>query len=491
MRLQLTQRLIIVFTALLVACCGVLSWIQFAQGERTEQRLTQRLSYKLAQHIATHSELLGQQGPNPEGLKALLGMLMVVNPSIEVYLLDTDGRIAAHLAPPGRVKLTHVNLQSVRDYLAGTPLPILGDDPRHPERPNVFSAAPLIQGGVTRGYVYVILLGEDHTALAAGDAAYRAWTSTLVALALVLAGGVLAGVAAFMWVTRPLRELTQAVQEVERKGVAQMAQTGALLGPALQRPDADEVGCLRQAFQSMSTRLVQQWQDLLKKDEQRREVVANISHDLRTPLMALHGYLETLAVKDQQLSSEDRQRYLSTALAQSRKVGRLAQELFELARLEYGGIRLEKERFQLTDLIQDVFQKFELAAQDKRVQLVADLPESLPSVEADVGMMERVLTNLLDNALRHSPEQGRVKVSVATSTGQVTVTVEDEGEGIAPERRNDLFNRPSVLSGQSPAQRGGLGLLIVQKIVQLHDGVIEFIDQQDRQGAAFRIALPL
>ncbi|MDE1999628.1 MAG: HAMP domain-containing histidine kinase [Burkholderiales bacterium] len=491
MKWNLTQRLIAVFAALLVTCCGVLTWIQFAQSEQTEQSLTQRLSYKLAQHIAANSELIGQKGLSPEGLKDLLHMLMVVNPSIEVYLLDMDGRVAAHLAPPGRVKLTHVSLQPVREYLRGAPLPILGDDPRHPEQPNVFSVAPLTQGGVTRGYVYVVLLGEDHAALAANNVAHRAWTSTLVALTLVLMGGVFAGVAAFRWVTRPLRDLTATVQEVERKGVEQLALSDALQQVESHHPEADEVGCLRSAFQSMSARLVLRWQALLKKDEQRREVVANISHDLRTPLMALHGYLETLAVKDQQLSAEERQRYLARALAQSRKVGRLAQELFELARLEYGGIRLEKERFLLTDLIQDVFQKFELVAQEKQVRLVANLPETVPSVEADLGLMERVLTNLLDNALRHSPNQGMVRVSVATRSGQVTVTVEDEGEGIPAERRQDLFHRPSVLSGNPPAQRGGLGLLIVQKIVQLHDGVVEFLDQQDRQGAAFMFALPL
>lgn len=491
MNWNLTQRLIAVFTALLVTCCGVLTWIQFAQSEQTEQSLTQRLSYKLAQHIAANSQLIGQKGLSPEGLNDLLHMLMVVNPSIEVYLLDVDGHVAAHLAPPGRVKLTHVNLQPIRDYMRGAPLPILGDDPRHPDRPNVFSVAPLTQGRVTRGYVYVILLGEDHAALAANSAVHRAWTSTLVALALVLIGGVLAGGAAFKWVTRPLRDLTETVQEVERKGVEQLAQSDEWISIAMPSGEVDEVGRLRSAFQSMSARLVQQWQALLKKDEQRREVVANISHDLRTPLMALHGYLETLAVKDRQLSAEERQRYLSTALAQSRKVGRLAQELFELARLEYGGIRLEKERFQLTDLIQDVFQKFELVAQDKHVRLVADLPETVPSVEADVGLMERVLTNLLDNALRHSPNHGVVKVSVATRSGQVTVTVEDDGEGVAAERRQDLFHRPSALSGNPPAQRGGLGLLIVQKIVLLHDGVVEFLDQRDRRGAAFMFALPL
>jgi signal transduction histidine kinase len=491
LRLNLTQRLVLVSTVLLMACCGTLSWLQLYQSRNSAQELTQRLSYKLAQHIAAHSELIGPQGVSPDGLNRLLDMLMVVNPSIEVYLLQSDGHIAAHLAPAGRVKLERVQLAPVMRYLDGAELPILGEDPRHPERPNVFSVAPLKQGEATVGYVYVILLGEDHEALAATGDAHRAWVTMAASLAMVLSFGVLAGLAAFSWVTRPLRQLTQSVQTLERDGVGRFEQqvdADTLAGDA---DAADEIRQLRGAFQRMGIRLAQQWQELLNKDQQRRELVANISHDLRTPLMALHGYLETLALKEDRLPAEDRRRYLSTALAQSRKVGQLAQELFELARLEYGGIRLDKERFHLTDLIQDVFQKFELSAQTKGVRLEADIAKDLPSIVADVGLMERVLTNLIDNALRHSPREGLVRVAMSAQHEHIVVTVSDQGEGVAPALRQELFDRPSVFSTSGANQRGGLGLLIEQRIVQLHDGVVELMASQGDTGATFRFALPV
>jgi signal transduction histidine kinase len=491
LRLNLTQRLMVVSTALLIACCGALAWLQLYQSRSDEQERAQRLSYKLAQHIASHSELTGPQGLSPAGLAPLLDMLMVVNPSIEVYLLKADGQIAAHLAPAGRVKLGKVQLAPLQRYLAGGALPILGDDPRHPERPNVFSAAPLKRGADTVGYVYVILLGEDHEALAATGDAQRAWVTAGASVAMVLAFGVLAGLAALSWVTRPLRQLTQSVQTLEREGVGGFARhqnQHAAMGIA---DDADEIRLLRSAFHRMGIRLAQQWQELLTKDQQRRELVANISHDLRTPLMALHGYLETLALKEDLLAPEDRRRYLSTALAQSRKVGQLAQELFELARLEYGGIRLDKERFHLTDLIQDVFQKFELSAQTQGVRLQADIAEELPSVMADVGLMERVLTNLIDNALRHSPRDGIVRVAVTGQPERIVVTISDQGEGVPAALRQELFDRPSVFTASGTGNRGGLGLLIVQRIVQLHDGVVELLEPQDELGATFRFALPV
>ncbi len=490
MKLNLTQRLMAVFTVLLIACCMGLAWLHLHQARNGELQLTQRLSYRLAQHIADNSELIGDRGLAPAGLNKLLNMLMVVNPSIEVYLLDAQGGIVAHLAPPGRVMLKRVSLDPIQRYLTGRSFPILGDDPRHPERPNVFSAAPLKRGGRVEGYVYVVLLGEDHEALAARGDAQHALVFMLGSMSLVLLMGILAGVAAFSWVTKPLRDLTSAVQALEEEGVSGFVRLAGGAPDPDQPAPADEIGQLRNAFHRMANRLAMQWQELLNKDQQRRELVANISHDLRTPLTALHGYLETLALKDDSLSVHDRRKYLRTALAQSRKVGQLAQELFELARLEYGGIRLEKERFQLVDLIQDVFEKFELATQARGVRLAADFQQNLPSIEADVALIERVLTNLLDNAVRHSPDGGAIRVAVSCQHSQVWVEVSDDGTGVPGSLRGDLFERPSVFSASAQQPRGGLGLLIVKRIMQLHDGDVELIDSVSATGATFRFVLP-
>lgn len=147
---------------------------------------------------------------------------------------------------------------------------------------------------------------------------------------------------AFHWVTRPIRRLTQQVSALDSDGIAAL-QTYA--NTPAESHSRDEVSQLQQAFRRMAQRITEQWQTLSQQDQQRREFIANISHDLRTPLTSLHGYLETLSVKSASLTPTDRQRYLEIALAQSRKVGRLAQELFELARLEYGVVKPQKEPF--------------------------------------------------------------------------------------------------------------------------------------------------
>src|SRR5690606_29453682 len=155
-------------------------------------------------------------------------------------------------------------------------------------------------------------------------------------------------------------------------------------GPT-REPPADEIAILRGAFAQMGQRISEQWRELTRQDQQRRDLVANISHDLRTPLTSLHGYLETLRLKEGSLGADEQRRYLDIALRQSEKVSRLAQELFELARLESGMVQAEPEPFALPDLLQDVLQKFELASEARGQRLVFDIDQAVPPVNADLA----------------------------------------------------------------------------------------------------------
>lgn len=484
-RWPLSRRLSAVFVALLFACCGVSIGLQMAASERHGQEVTQKLSLGLAAHIAGNPELMRSDGLNGAAVRALFDQLMAVNPSVEVYLLNPEGRIVAQAAPPGHLKRERVDLAPIHRLLNGAPLPVLGDDPRGDGERKVFSAAPMTVDGRDAGYVYVVLSGEAREALVANATASNALRTLLWSVALVVLLGALAGVAAFHLITRPLRELTETVQRFERDGVASLRQAA----PALDRLAADggdEIGTLAQAFRQMAQRIAEQWRELTAQDQQRRELFANISHDLRTPLTSLHGYLETLLMKADSLPQADRRRYLEIALGQSRKVGRLAQELFELARLEYGVVQPDKERFALADLVQDVFQKFELAAQARCQRLVPEIAPGLPVVNADLGMIERVLTNLLDNAIRHTPEGGEIAVRLLPDGEGVRVEVSDTGPGIPPELQPVIFTRPAFAS--SGERGGGLGLMIVRRILLLHGSDIRLISGAGR-GAVFSFGL--
>ncbi|MDR5783519.1 HAMP domain-containing sensor histidine kinase [Caballeronia sp. LZ065] len=496
MKLTLSQRLFAVFCVLLLACCGASAWLQIRASDLREKEVIQSLSRGLATHVARDGALADAKDIDAPAVRRLFSQLMVVNPSVEVYLLDNTGRIRADDAPPGHLRRERIDLAPIERFLKGDALPILGDDPRSADKRKVFSAAPLGAAGQPPfGYVYVVLLGEQHDALAAKASASAVLRTTLASMGLVTLLGLVAGVVAFGLVTRPLRRLTEAMRRFDASA-APGEPTLATLPAAVtadkrgaREDERDEIVVLESAFAQMAARIGEQWRELGRQDRERREMVANISHDLRTPLASLHGYLETLTLKSESLAAAERRRYLSIALAQSTKVGHLAQSLFELARLEHGMVALEREVFSLPDLLQDVFEKFELPAQSRGVQLNAHLAPRVPSVMGDLGMIERVLTNLLDNAIRHTPPQGAVDVTVGhadETSGRVCITVSDTGPGIPPTMRDALFQRPFTSGG---THRGGLGLLIVQRMLQLNDSQIRLIDTGPH-GTTFRFDLP-
>ena len=486
--MTLSRRLSVVFAVLLLVCCGASVWLQIRATSKHEQEVIQRLSSGLAAHIAENAELMKPGGLNQDAVKDLFDKLMAVNPSAELYLLGLDGRIEAQAAPQGHLKRDKVNLKPVHELLAGGALPIVGDDPRSPDASKVFSVAPLRVAGHDAGYVYVVLQGEDHDALVANTAADNVLHTTLWLMGMVALLGLLAGLAAFRLITRPLRELTEVVQRFDTEGIASLENEASKLARLSQ--GNDEISHLGQAFTQMAHRIAEQWRELTLQDQQRRELFANISHDLRTPLTSLHGYLETLMLKADSLDEADRRRYLEIALGQSRKVGRLAQEVFELARLEYGVVKPEKESFALADLVQDVFQKFELAAEARHQRLTPDIAPGLPVVSADLGMIERVLTNLLDNAIRHTPMGGEIVVQLRAHNAGVSVQVSDTGGGIPSELQKSLFMRPVFMSGSrtESSGSGGLGLVIVKRILQLHGSDIQLVPLPEK-GAVFRFQL--
>lgn len=481
MKLSLTQRLSVVFAVLLLICSGTSAWLQVRSNHMHELEVVQGLSRDLAAHIARDTQLMDADGLKPDAVRNLFSQLMLVNPSVEVYLLDIDGRVVGNAAPSGHMLRDHVDLAPIRRFLSGAMLPILGDDPRSADGRKVFSAAPLKVGGQQAGFLYVVLLGEAHDVYDAKDATGMALKIALWSIGLVALLCLMAGLIAFAWITRPLRQLTDKVSQFDINGAPEPAEP-----TAREFNSSDEIAVLDHAFVKMQNRLGEQWRAITHQDQERREMVANISHDLRTPLASLHGYLETLSLKDASLSPEERRRYLGIALDQSRKVGGLAQSLLELVRLEHGFVQPVIEGFSLPDLVQDIFQKFELTAEARAITLTATLPPQVPTVFADLGLIERVLTNLLDNALRHTPVNGEIEVILSPQARAVAITVSDSGPGIDTELREGLFLRAFTIGG---ARRdGGLGLRIVHRILQLHGRSIGLVDRPGH-GATFMFSL--
>ena len=217
--------------------------------------------------------------------------------------------------------------------------------------------------------------------------------------------------------------------------------------------------------------------------------MANVSHDLRTPLTLMQSHLETLVRIGEKLSPADRQQYLDVAVRQSHRVARLSQQLFELAQLEGEESLPESELFSLAELVQDIAQKFALSARDKGVRLLASASQRGLFVMGDIGLIERVISNLIDNAIRHTPSGGLVRLDAMPGARGAEVRVTDTGTGIAAQHLPGLFERDSPLRKSTGRGHGGLGLLIAKRILALH-GTSMSVQSEAGRGTVFSFMLP-
>jgi signal transduction histidine kinase len=453
--------------------------------ELYNEESNQRLNQKLAQHLVQQNALGTMSETNAQALRALFDMQMIINPSIQIYLLDAQGRIVAYSASPGEVKLTRVDLAPIQEFLhKDAKLPLRGEDPRDPDRRRIFSAAPI--GGGQR-YLYVMLAAERPAGLggllAHSDVVPRA--AAVAALSVLLA--LVAGLAIFALMTRRLERLAAAMSDFQRSDFSRRPQL-----PAANDPGGDEIDRLAISFREMGSRISAQLHKLKQNDELRRELVANVSHDLKTPIATLQGYVDTLLLKDASLSPEDRHSYLSIAARSCERLGKMVGDLIELAKLDAQEVTLQPEPFSIGELMQDIAQKFELQGNRKQVAIELDFPNRLPFVVADIGLIERVLENLIGNAITHTPEGGHVRLSVTLDEAVATIEVADTGIGIAQENLTHVFERFFRVSnaGWEKGAHAGLGLAITKSILDLHRSQLT-VDSKLGSGTVFRFTLPL
>jgi len=244
---------------------------------------------------------------------------------------------------------------------------------------------------------------------------------------------------------------------------------------------------LQQSFVSLADTVVDQMDQIRSADTARRELLAQIAHDLKTPLASLQGYLETWLLLHPE--ADDRA-HIEIALRNGRQLHRLVEQLLELARLDAGQETLSTEPVVVAEVAHDVMAKFALEAQQRGVLLSVDAPVPGIRIEADIAKLERVLVNLVDNALRHTVEGGEVRLSILESSTGVSIELRDNGAGIASEHLPHIFE-PRYHSGSVPGDRSthlGLGLAIVRRLLELHGSHIDVVSSPG-QGSAFHFEL--
>ncbi len=439
----------------------------------------QRLNHNLAQDMAVELQPLTKRDSlDYDEIEHRIHYMMVMNPKVEIYLLDENGDILRYYTEPGKtIKANSVDLEPIHDFLQGNkPLPVRGTDPRGTGLLKPFSAAQIPLGPNGTGYLYIIIGGEEYDSAAAGLRENYVFQTLLIGLLLSLGVAGIIGLILFFFLTRRIRAMSAAVAAFENGNYASRVPVSS----------EDEIGQLGRSYNQMADTIVANIAQLKQTDNLRRELIANVSHDLRTPLASIQGYLETILIKEKQLLPEERSRFLNIILHDTEKLNRMVHELFDLSKFEAKQIQPQKEAFLLTELVQDVAMKFRDKAERLNISLHAPVVQGLPAVHGDIGLIERALSNLIDNALNYTNEGGTVSVSVSRNNGSLRLSIKDTGVGIPEKDIPHIFDR--FYRGGKKKSRDksstGLGLAIAQKIAELHDSKIQ-VESREGEGSRF------
>jgi signal transduction histidine kinase len=442
----------------------------------------QKLNRNLARDLAKEFEPFTKDSLDTHGLEHRIHELMVMNPRVEFYVLDSKGKILGFFAEPRkRVKKESVELGPIQRFLGeDEDLPIWGDDPRKTAGEKPFSAARIQIGPSETGYLYVILGSEQYESAASPIRISYIERITAMSTVLAVLFTALIGLILFRLLTRKFHLMTEAVQKF-REGD---------LRSRIGMKSKDEIGQLANSFDEMADTIVAVMGKLERTDRLRRELVANVSHDLRTPLASMQGYLETILMKDTAIEPEERRRFLKVIFDDTISLNILVDELFELSKLDAKEIQPKLESCNIAELTQDIVIKFRPLAAKLGVNLEASIPQDALLVEADIGLLERALSNLIDNALKYTPQGGSATVKLAPAGERIRVNVSDTGPGIPQKEIPFIFER--FYRGKSSKSRSGvgtgLGLAIASRILELHRSKIS-VDSAENRGTTMSFEL--
>jgi two-component system OmpR family sensor kinase len=301
-------------------------------------------------------------------------------------------------------------------------------------------------------------------------------TLLISGLVLLVSGAGAASLLIFGPVRRRLRQLEDAATRIGAGDAAVRAEEGG----------GDEVTALAKSFNRMAADLEARATALSAADQARRQLLADVSHELMTPLTAMRGYLETLAMSKLRLDAATRERYLGIVEQETRRMERIVGDLLDLARLEGGGSALRREFVDIGALFERVSARHHRELNERGVRLVSSVDPAV-RVTGDPDRLEQALQNLAANALRHTPDGGEITLSAERVGAQVRLSVRDTGPGIAPEHLPLIFDRFYKADVARATGGSGLGLSIVKAIVERHGGTIRV---RNERGAVFEIVLP-
>ena len=476
-------KLSLVFLFLILILGSSLAYLSMKSSlmfvEETQQKVNKDLAFEMAMEIQPFLN----DAIEVDSIQNKIEYLQGINPQVDIYLVGKNGMIKGVFLgeeSSASLQLNTIQTKPLDEFLSNAELPILGQDPINPSQSKPFSVANISIMGEEGCYLYVILGGKLYDETAGMLAESYIIKNSMLGLIIIILTTLLLGLLIFRWLTSRLREMSDTVLAFEHGQLEQRVVVNS----------EDEIGQLGTSFNQMADTLVANMDEIKQVDKLRRELIANVSHDLRSPLASIQGYLETIQQKEETLSVEDRNRYYDIVLRNTHKLGNLIGELFELSKLDAKNVQPALEPVSIAELAQDLVAQFQPQALEKEIKLVAILPdEPINLVNADIALMERALSNLIDNAIKNTPEHGEVTITPTNTGKKVSIDISDTGIGIPEDQITRIFDRFYQTDPSRTGDSGvGLGLSIAQKILELHGSKLS-VKSVLNQGTTFSFSL--
>ena len=475
---QITFPLIILFvimaTGLFIIYCEI--------TDKNSARVEQTLHKNLAQQIIHYSDDLQQGDISKTALKPAFHSLMLLGPSYEIYITDNQGKLLVYAAEPSKIKRETINIKPLDNFIKGASYPIYADNPRSPSQQKLFSTAPIFKNNEQIGYVFVILGGDKYDNIVRNLALDSDLYKILAALIIFFVLALALLVFIFARLVRPISQLDQDMTNFVNSDFT----TTSKATP--KQYAANEIINLHDNFSSLESKIHKQLTQIKSTEQLRREMLSHISHDLKTPLVSLKGYLETWLLQYPEAAGSD---FIQVAQKNANQLQRLVEQIIELAQLDSNTVSLYQEPVAVAELAQDVLSKFQLQAEQKNITLSVEPKDPSLQAIADIAKLERVLTNLVDNALRHCQSGDSIKIQLQPKDNQLIISIADSGVGIPKEDVDHIFDAHFRAKNTVNGQQGnsGLGLAIVAKLLSLHHAKIS-VSSVLSQGTTFSFSLP-
>ncbi len=470
-----------IFLLVLVLFTAITLYISVESASNYSVEVNQRLNRGLAASSVEGLKPLIKDGViGEEVIKDIMHSMMVINPIVEVYLLDPEGKIMNYVVPDKDVKLKEVSLEPINEFLSDPDHGIIhGDDPRNPGEYKTFSAAPIVVEGESIGYIYIVLASQQYVSASETLLGSYILGLSIRSVIIILLISLLVGLLAIWVITKKLNTIINGINQF-REGK---------LDTRISVKSENELDRIGLVFNQMADTIEQNIHELEGVDNLRRELISNVSHDLRTPVASIQGYAETLLLKKDNITTEEQTKYLNIIFKSCGRLKKLVEELFELSKLQTNQVKPNAEPFSIAELVYDISNKYRIISQKKGISFNTVIAKDVPLVEADLSMIDRVLQNLIDNAVKFCKEGDTINIEIdAKEPQKVEVRVADSGQGIKQEDLPNVFQR--YYKGRSDQQSTGLGLAIVKKIIELHNSKIQVFSQFGK-GTTFSFKLPV